>query len=208
MPLCYKQSTLLKICSCFLLSDVQHLETETLWETMVMLITVWFSRRKMPRHILNATAQAVEPALFILHWPSCLSKPSPSLLLSFSSQSFTPGEGSWMPQSHIASHFKCVSSSHAFVSFSLLFSQESWCHFKESMSWETLWAPISFSLLSLLLYSYRFFLSTKAKAQCMHLKASLSVIASPNFFFFFYKLALLQSPAQSYNKSFWLCIRW
>lgn len=164
-PQCYTQSTFLKNCHHFLLSDVQHLETESSWETIVMLITLWFSRSKTQSHILNTTAQMMEPTLFISTLAKLL-KQSLSLFFHLFLPNPSPQEKdpechrSIFP--HISKH-KCVSSSHSFVSFSLLFSQESWCHFKELMSWETLWAPIShsLSLVSLSLLSQTFWLKPR-----------------------------------------------
>lgn len=131
------------------------------------------------------------PCYSYLHWPSCLSNLSLSLTSVSSFPIPHPGRRMLNATDAHSLTFQSISFIITFFCLILpLFSQESWCHFKESMSWETLWAPISLSFFSVL--SHTFWLKPK------HLKEAPSVIASPNFI----KIALVQSLAQFIMRPF------
>lgn len=173
IPLCYTKSTFLKNCNCSLLSDMQHLETETSWETIVMFITLWFSRSKMQSHILNSTdngAHAIHIYISQAVWAISLSHFR--LFLSKPSLWEKDAECHRCTFSHISKH---KFHHHILLSHLALYFlrkagtiSKSWCLERPS-------GHLSHSLLFFSFLSHTFWLKPR------HFKEALSVIALPNF---------------------------
>lgn len=135
----------------------------------------------MQSHILDTIAQTTEPTLFISTWPSCLCNIFCCLLQSLSSQSLTPGERILNATDAHSLTFQTISGFHRHIPLSHLafYFLRKADAISKTQCLETPSGPLSHLTPSPLSFTSLSHILTKAKAQCVHLKEALSVIASP-----------------------------
>lgn len=160
---------------------MQHLETETSWESTVKHITLWFSRSQMQSHTLNTIAQTTEPTLFVSTY---MAKLPMQYLLLLSTVSFFPIPH---PRRRILNAtdahsltFQSISVFHRHIPLSHLafyFLREAGAISKTQCRLGAS-GPLSHLTPSPFLFTSLSHVLTKAKTQCVHLKEAFSVIAS------------------------------